>query len=323
MFDYFLFFLYIASSILNFKLKIMKKIYLLAFALGAFAFSANAQLIDDDIESYSLGPLFEDHWSSWAGSPGPDNAVVTDAFANSGTQSVFISGDGVQDALLLLGNQSSGAYDLTFLMYIPSDKTGYINFQGETEGGGAGNGGAGVFNSGNITFNLDGLNPGIVEDIDADGTVYNTYSYPQNFWFEVKFQFLISGGPTYTLSIDGVAGTPVAFGADSTVGGIDFFSIDANNEYYVDDVLFVDALGVDDFSADSFSIYPNPVKDILNISTKTAVDNVTVYDVLGKTVLTTQPDVISPKIDMSGLASGTYLVKVTIGNSSKTVKVLK
>ncbi len=302
----------------------MKKIYLLAFALGAFAFSANAQLIDDDIESYSLGQLFEDHWSSWAGSPGPDNAVVTDAYSNSGAQSVFISGDGVQDALLLLGNQSSGEYEFSYLMYIPSGKTGYINFQGETApGGGAGNGGAGVFNSGNITFNLDGLSPGIVEDIDADGTVYNTYSYPQDFWFEVKFNFDIDGGPVYTLSIDGVAGAPVPFGTDGIVGGIDFFSIDANNEYYVDDVLFVDALGVDAFSADSFRVYPNPVKDILNISTKTAVDNVTVYDVLGKIVLTTQPDVVSPKIDMSGLASGAYLVQVTIGNSSKTVKILK
>lgn len=300
----------------------MKKIYLLALTLGAFAFSANAQIINDDIESYDLGPLFEGHWSSWAGSPGPDNAIVTDELANSGSQSIFIGGDGVQDALLLLGNQTSGNYELTFLMYIPSDKTGYINFQGETENGGAGNGGGGVFNSGNITFNLDGLSPGIVEDIDADGTVNNTYSYPQNFWFEVKFEFDLAG-PTYTLSIDGTAGTPVAFGGDSTVGGIDFFSIDANNEYYVDDVLFTDSASTQDFSADSFRVYPNPVKDILNISTKTAVDNVTVYDILGKTVLTSNPGVISPKIDMSGLASGAYLVQVTIGNASKTVKVLK
>ncbi|HET8804027.1 MAG TPA: T9SS type A sorting domain-containing protein [Aequorivita sp.] len=300
----------------------MKKIYLLALTLGAFAFSANAQIINDDIESYSLGPLFEDHWSSWSGAAGPDNAVVTDELANSGSQSIFIGGDGVQDALLLLGNQTSGNYELTFLMYIPTDKTGYINFQGETENGGAGAGGGGVFNSGNITFNLDGLSPGIVEDIDADGTVNNTYSYPQNFWFEVKFEFDLSG-PTYTLSIDGTAGAPVAFGQDSTVGGIDFFSIDANNEYYVDDVLFTDGASTQDFSADSFRVYPNPVKDILNISTKTAVDNVTVYDILGKTVLTSNPDVISPKIDMSGLASGAYLVQVTIGNASKTVKVLK
>ncbi|PHR14813.1 MAG: hypothetical protein COA40_01165 [Aequorivita sp.] len=301
----------------------MKKIYLLALAIGAFTLSANAQIIEDDIESYSLGPLFEDHWSSWSGAPGPDNAVVTDAFAQSGSQSVFIGGDGVQDALLLLGNQTTGTYELTFFMYIPTDKTGYINFQGATENGGAGAGGNGVFNSGNITFNLDGMNPGIVEDIDADGTVYNTYSYPQNFWFEVKFLFDLSA-LTYTLSIDGVDGAPVAFGADATVGGIDFFSIDANNEYYVDDVLFVDAAaGVDDFSASKFSVYPNPVQDILNIKSASSVDNVVVYDILGKVVLQENPGKISPAINMSNLPSGAYMVQVTIDNATKTVKVIK
>ncbi len=300
----------------------MKKIYLLALTLGVFAVSANAQIINDDIESYSLGPLFEDHWSNWAGASGPENAVVSNAFANSGSQSILIGGDGVQDALLLLGNQTSGQYQLTFLMYIPTGKTGYINFQGETQNGGAGNGGGGVFNSGNITFNLDGLNPGLVEDIDAGGTVFNTYSYPQNFWFEVKFDFNVDA-LSYTLSIDGTAGAPVSFGQDFTVGGIDFFSIDANNEYYVDDVLFVNSLSTNEFSADSFRVYPNPVKDILNISTKTAVDNVTVYDILGKVVLSENPDAISPKVNMSGLSSGAYLVKVTIGNASKTVKILK
>ncbi len=306
----------------------MKKIYLLAFTLGAFAFSANAQLINDDMEDYSLGAVHEDHWSSWSGAPGQEDMTIVNTQSNSGDQSGMIGAGGAsggpQDALLLLGNLTSGQYDLTFKMYIPSDKTAYFNFQGETVNGGAGPAGAGtgVFNSGNVTFNLDGLSPGIVEDIDADGTVNNTFSYPQNFWFEVGIFFDVDN-LMYTLSIDGVAGNAVAFGADATVGAIDFFAIDPNNEFYVDDVLFAATAGVNDFSADSFRVYPNPVKDILTISTKTAVDNVTVYDMLGKKVLTAQPDVTSPKINMSGLASGAYLVEVTIGNSSKTIKVIK
>ena len=305
----------------------MKKIYLLAFALGAFTFSGNAQLIDDDMEFWDLGPVHEEHWSSWSGSPGAEDMIINTSFANSGSQSGVIDEGGAtggpQDALLLLGNKTSGVYTLTYNMYIPSDKTAYFNFQGATENDGAGNGGTGVFNSGNITFNLDGLAPGVVEDIDADGTVYNTYQYPQNFWFEVKFVFDISN-LTYTLSINGTAGTPVLFGSDSTVGGIDFFAIDPNNEYYIDDVLFIEGTaGVEDFNLNSLSVYPNPVTDILNISTKTAVDNVIVYDILGKVVLTAQPGVISPKIDMSGLSAGAYMVQVTIGKTSKTVKVLK
>ncbi len=305
----------------------MKKVYLLAFALGAFAFSANAQLIDDDIESYSLGPLFEDHWSSWSGTAGPDNALVSDEYANSGTQSVFISGDLAQDALLLLGNQASGEWQLDFKMYIPGGKSGYFNFQGETEGGGAGNGGAGVFLSPNLVFNnvqSTSGSPGVggaYGNVDDPDPIY-TWTYPQDFWFDVSIIFNVDD-ITWTMTIDGTEIPTQPMDDTPVVGGIDFFSFDANNEYYIDDVVFGSTAGIQDFAADSFRMYPNPVKDVLNISTKTAVDNIEVYDVLGKRVLSAQPDVISPKINMSGLASGTYMVKVTIGNASKTVKIIK
>ena len=82
-------------------------------------------------------------------------------------------------------------------------------------------------------------------------------------------------------------------------------------------------LGVEDFSASKFSVYPNPVTDVLNVKSAASVDNITVYDLLGKVVLQENPGKISPAINMSNLASGAYLVKVTIGNSSKTVKVIK
>ena len=94
---------------------------------------------------------------------------------------------------------------------------------------------------------------------------------------------------------------------------------------FVDDVDYRqgNVLSNDEFSATNFSVYPNPVKDVLNIESATAVDSIEVYDVLGKRVLTASPDRISPSIDMSALTSGAYMVKVTIGNASKTVKVIK
>ena len=65
----------------------MKKIYLLAFAIGAFTFSANAQIIDDDMEGYSPGPVHEDHWSSWSGAAGPEDLVISTDQAFSPSQS--------------------------------------------------------------------------------------------------------------------------------------------------------------------------------------------------------------------------------------------
>lgn len=299
----------------------MKKIYLLAFAIGAFTFSANAQIIDDDMEGYSPGPVHEDHWSSWSGAAGPEDLVISTDQAFSPSQSGYIGDDGVQDAMLLLGNQTSGQYILSWYMYIPGGKTAYYNIQ-EDEDTGASGGIWGI----NVHFNLDNLAPGtgyVVDDANP-ANIVSTFSYPENFWFQITHEIDLDTD-TVVMYIDGseiYSGDFYTSGGN--LGGVDFFSIDTNNQYYIDDVFFdTDSAGLEDFAADSFRVYPNPVKDVLTISTKTAVDNVTIYDVLGKAVLTVNPDAISPKVDMSGLASGAYLVQVTIGNATKTVKVLK
>jgi hypothetical protein len=223
--------------------------------------------------------------------------------------------------MLLLGNQTSGQYILSWYMYVPGGKTGYYNIQ-EDEDTGASGGIWGI----NVHFNLDNLAPGtgyVVDDANP-ANIVSTFSYPENFWFQITHEIDLDTD-TVVMYIDG---SEIYNGdfytSGGNLGGVDFFSIDANNQYYIDDVFFdTDSAGLEDFAADSFRVYPNPVKDVLTISTKTAVDNVTIYDVLGKAVLTVNPDAISPKVDMSGLASGAYLVQVTIGNATKTVKVLK
>ncbi len=303
----------------------MKKIYLLAFALGAFTFSANAQLIDDDMEGYTPGPVHEDHWSSWSGGAGPEDMIITTDQAFSGSQSGYIGegadpNGGPQDAMLLLGNKTTGTYTLDWYMYVPGGKTGYYNVQEDEDTGATG----GIWAI-NVHFNLDNLTPGtgyVVDDANP-GNIVSTFSYPENFWFNIRHEIDVDAD-TVKMYIDGSLIYDGPFYSGGNLGGIDFYAINSNNEYYIDDVTFVEGIaGVDDFAADSFRVYPNPVKDVLNISTKTAVDNIEVYDVLGKRVLSVQPDVISPKINMSGLASGAYMVKVTIGNASKTVKVIK
>jgi Secretion system C-terminal sorting domain len=310
----------------------MKRFYLLTLAACALSLSVNAQIIDDDFEFYTLGDMGLQNtavWSAWDGVPdGGLNIIVVDDITIE-TQSGYIGPNSVQDCILLLANQTSGDYTLQWQMYITGGSTGYFNIQGATEDPGTGfqgvgNGGAGVFNSSNMFFNNAGGAPGVFED---QGTT-ETGSYPEDAWFTVSIYFdMDAGTPTYAVTIEGVLinTTPVPFADDTTLGAIDFFSIDANNNYWVDNVLFVDGLiqGTNDFAAGNFSVYPNPVTDILNIRSTNTVDAIAVYDVLGKLVLSTTPDTISPSINMSALTSGVYLVKVTIGDSSKTVKVIR
>jgi trimeric autotransporter adhesin len=91
-------------------------------------------------------------------------------------------------------------------------------------------------------------------------------------------------------------------------------------------------MGADEFTflkvnqfdvASGFNVYPNPVSDILNIEYTSDLTNVSVYNMLGQQVLNKKVSATSTNIDMSGLNSGTYLVKVEANNASKTIKVFK
>ncbi|NCT19280.1 MAG: T9SS type A sorting domain-containing protein, partial [Flavobacteriia bacterium] len=82
-------------------------------------------------------------------------------------------------------------------------------------------------------------------------------------------------------------------------------------------------LGTESFENGVFSVYPNPVTDILNIKTRDAVNKISVYNVLGKLVYTATPNALSPTVNMSAMKTGVYFVEVTIGNTTKTVKVIR
>lgn len=77
------------------------------------------------------------------------------------------------------------------------------------------------------------------------------------------------------------------------------------------------------FNASGFTTFPNPVKDILNISYNKNITNVAVFNLLGQEVATKSINATQSQIDMSNLSKGTYLVKVTADNQVKTIKVIK
>ncbi|WP_333876631.1 T9SS type A sorting domain-containing protein [Flavobacterium sp.] len=89
---------------------------------------------------------------------------------------------------------------------------------------------------------------------------------------------------------------------------------------------FVQQLGVDEFESADFVFYPNPVSDIVTITVKnnSAISSVTVYDVLGKMILSQKPTAALPTqtIDFSAVSKGIYLLEVTTESGLKAVKKL-
>ncbi|MCG2612038.1 T9SS type A sorting domain-containing protein [Flavobacterium sp. SM15] len=83
------------------------------------------------------------------------------------------------------------------------------------------------------------------------------------------------------------------------------------------------SLSSQSFDIASFKAYPNPVKDILNITYSTDITSVEVYNMLGQNVITKSVNATQGQIDMSNLTSGNYILKVTADGITKSIKVVK
>jgi hypothetical protein len=83
------------------------------------------------------------------------------------------------------------------------------------------------------------------------------------------------------------------------------------------------SLGMDTLSTSNFTYFPNPVNNVLSIKAQASIDSITVYNMLGQTVVRSTPNTTTTTVDMSGLQTGAYFVQVAINNSIETVRVIK
>ncbi len=77
-------------------------------------------------------------------------------------------------------------------------------------------------------------------------------------------------------------------------------------------------------SANNLKVFPSPVNDILNVSSDQKIISVTIFNTAGQLILTKAINDKIAAVDVSGLVSGIYLVKINLDNRNvKTVKVIK
>ena len=83
-------------------------------------------------------------------------------------------------------------------------------------------------------------------------------------------------------------------------------------------------LSTNDISRNSFRTYPNPTQDNWTIETQNVrMSLITVFDVLGKTVMYIEPKSETVVIDGSNLKSGLYFAKVETEAGTSSVKLVK
>lgn len=80
------------------------------------------------------------------------------------------------------------------------------------------------------------------------------------------------------------------------------------------------ALATNETSFNKVQFYPNPVKDVLTVSSSKKVNSISVYNAAGQLVKTSQN---ANTVNMSSLSAGVYLVKTDVEGKTETSKVIK
>jgi hypothetical protein len=93
---------------------------------------------------------------------------------------------------------------------------------------------------------------------------------------------------------------------------------------YFDNLYFYKAaLGVAKFDASGVKMYPNPVKNTLTIDANSAINRVSVYNVLGQEVMKVSPKSNTVTLQTNELQKGVYMVTTEIDGKTSTSKVVK
>lgn len=309
----------------------MKRTLLLPCLLVALTTNAQTVLLEESFDTYTEGSGMTTndpaHWALW--DPGEDQVVST-AFALSGTNSLAcISTDaaagGPGDLLLLLGDKTTGVYDLSWSMYIPSGKGGYFNVQHAED----------------VSTPLFAL-----EVSFAGGTVTATGdnsdltgSYPSDEWVDILLNvdldnagavLFVNNTPVITWPFDTETdGTA----SDSQLGAVDFYSYGDGTdigEYYIDDLSYVQqgsGIGMAENASGATRVFPNPAQDALFVTVAEPLSqqaSIQLVDMTGQVLMA--PTAISSRtlrFGMADLASGIYFVRITDGDRRIVERVVK
>lgn len=71
------------------------------------------------------------------------------------------------------------------------------------------------------------------------------------------------------------------------------------------------------------SVFPNPVYDRINIQAGEFITNITLLDILGKTVYTESPDSYQQQVDCSSLPRGTYFLQIQSRQAISVIRFIK
>jgi hypothetical protein len=82
-------------------------------------------------------------------------------------------------------------------------------------------------------------------------------------------------------------------------------------------------LATENFDFTTLNVYPNPTANVLNIDLDKNIEEISVTNILGQTVLSKSINQSKTSIDLSNFAPATYFVKITTDGNSKVIKIVR
>ena len=82
-------------------------------------------------------------------------------------------------------------------------------------------------------------------------------------------------------------------------------------------------LGANDSQIEGFTFAPNPANNVVMLSSVEPIEQVELFNVLGQKVVSLQANALTQQVDVSSLATGTYIMQVTVNGKLGTYKLIK
>lgn len=293
----------------------MKQLYwslLFATSFGLGGQAVGQVFYEQNFDGLAVGDYIgsQESWMTWSDNPGStEDAQVSSDFAASGQNSMHVfqtaQAGGPMDVVYVAGI-NSGAYDVSFKMYIPTGASGYYNFQETSTPGQA------------WAFDVVFANVGQFQ-ITIDGAAAGTGEFPLDAWFEMKHSINLETDEM-DMYIDGDMIGSFAYDGPE-IGGINFFGFGDEIEfgnYYIDDLMVaeMDVESVEPVAlhALAFNMGPNPAQDFVILSGDIDQAQVRVLALNGQLVSERQVNNLRQGERLSlNLNEGIYFVEVTQG----------
>ena len=129
----------------------------------------------------------------------------------------------------------------------------------------------------------------------------------------------------YASSSDASSETNALSAGTQLIDGAEYFAVNQENgcSSIPLAVTVTVVLENETFDTTNFKLYPNPTTDVVTLQYSKEITEVSVFNLLGQTMINKKLSTTETTIDLSNLPSSTYLVKVISEGKIKTVKVIR